>query len=255
MSVTAMLTAARATLGTQGRPNGITRAYATRHGAAFLTAPWCNMSVTEWARRSDNAAAVLPRGDRAYTVWHAQDGKELRRWFAGTADNLRKHAKPGAIVFFDWSRSDSIGAIDHVGIVERNLGDGRIQTIEGNTRDACRRRVRAASVIAGFWNPPYKTPSKPSQPKPQPALDWMEEIVKKLPALYYDADKPLTGWHVKTLTGLLEARGYPVPDTVDATVFTRHHDKQLREFQKAAGVADQAGRTGPPTWAALLKVA
>ncbi|MBB5081391.1 CHAP domain-containing protein [Nonomuraea endophytica] len=255
MSVNAMLAAARATLGTQGRPNGITRAYATRHGAAFLTAPWCNMSVTEWARRSSNAPAVLPRGDRAYTVWHAQDGKELRRWFAGTADNLRKHARPGAIVFFDWSGTNTIGAIDHVGIVERNLGDGRIQTIEGNTGDACRRRVRSASVIAGFWCPPYEEPTKPSQPKPKPERDWMEEIVKKLPALYYDGDKPLTGWHVKTLTCLLEARGYPVPTTVDGTVFTRHHDKQLREFQKAAGLSGEAGRTGTRTWAALLKVA
>jgi hypothetical protein len=113
------------------------------------------MSVTEWARRSDNAAAVLPNGDRAYTVWHAEDGRNLGRWHAGTATNIRKHAKPGAIVFFDWDGTDSIGRIDHVGVCEVNLGDGRMQTIEGNTGDACKRRVRASNVIAGFWNPDY----------------------------------------------------------------------------------------------------
>lgn len=155
MTATRMLAEARRDLGLAGRPNRITRSYAERHGGAFLRAPWCNQAVTEWARRSGNAAAVLPAGDRAYTVWHAEDGEQLNRWYAGTAENIRKHARPGAIVFFDWGGSDRIGYIDHVGIVEKNLGDGRVQTIEGNTADACKRRVRSASVIAGFWNPDY----------------------------------------------------------------------------------------------------
>lgn len=151
-----MLAAARKSLGLVGRPNYITRDYARRHGSEFLDAPWCDMSITYWARVSGNTKAVLPDGDRAYTVWHAEDGRDLGRWHAGTVDNLRKHAKPGAIIFFDWDGSNTIGRIDHVGIVERNLGDGRVVTIEGNTGDACKRRVRASNVIAGFWNPPYK---------------------------------------------------------------------------------------------------
>lgn len=150
-----MLASARSDLGLSGRPNRITKSYAARNGTEYLRAEWCDMSITEWARKSGNAAAVLPNGDRAYTVWHAQDGQELGLWYAGTAANIRKHAKPGAIVFFDWGGTDRVGAIDHVGIVERNLGDGRVQTIEGNTGDACKRRVRGPSVIAGFWNPPY----------------------------------------------------------------------------------------------------
>lgn len=150
-----MLAEARKDLGLSGRPNRITKAYAKRNGAEYLTAPWCDESITEWARRSGNAAAVLPQGDRAYTVTHALDGRALGRWHAGTADNIRRFALPGAIVFFDWGGTDQIGAIDHVGVVEHNLGDGRVQTIEGNTGDACKRRVRGASVIAGFWNPPY----------------------------------------------------------------------------------------------------
>lgn len=150
-----MLSEARRWLGTAGRPNGITKAYAARNGSEFLRAPWCQMSVSEWARRSGNAAAVLPRGDRAYTVWGAQDGERLGRWYKGTAANIRAHALPGAIVYFDWNGKDGIAPIDHVGIVEKNLGDGRVVTIEGNTGDACKRRVRGPSVIAGFWNPDY----------------------------------------------------------------------------------------------------
>lgn len=155
MTAAAMLAAARKSLGLVGRPNYITRDYAKRHGSEFLSAPWCAMAVTYWSRESGNASAVLPKGDRAYTVWHAEDGRNLGRWHAGTAANIKAHARPGVVVFFDWDGTDTIGRIDHVGVCEVNLGDGRMQTIEGNTGDACKRRVRASNVIAGFWNPPY----------------------------------------------------------------------------------------------------
>lgn len=155
MTAAGMLSAARKSLGLRGRPNYITRDYARRHGGGFLNAPWCDMSITYWARVSGNTKAALPNGDRAYTPWHANDGNQAGLWHAGTVENLRRYAKPGAIIFFDWGGSNSIGLIDHVGLVEKNLGDGRVQTIEGNSGDACVRRVRSASVIAGFWNPKY----------------------------------------------------------------------------------------------------
>ncbi|GAA2617775.1 CHAP domain-containing protein [Actinomadura fulvescens] len=153
-SAAALIAEARKWLGTSGRPNTLTRAYAARHGDGFLRAPWCDIAVTEWARRSGNAEAVLPAGDRAYTVWHAQDFQRIGRWHSGTTANINK-AKPGDIVFFDWGNSNTIGAIDHVGIVEKALGGGRVQTIEGNTGDACKRRVRSASSIAGYGRPDY----------------------------------------------------------------------------------------------------
>lgn len=156
MTAARMLSEARKDLGLAGRPNKVTRAYSKRNGSEFLRAPWCDQAVSEWARRSDNASAVLPAGDRAYTVWHAEDGRRLGRWYAGTATNIRKHARPGAVIFFDWDGTDVIGRIDHVGVVEVNLGDGRVQSIEANTGDAVKRRVRGPSVIAGFWNPDYE---------------------------------------------------------------------------------------------------
>ncbi|WP_254716576.1 CHAP domain-containing protein [Actinomadura sp. WMMB 499] len=150
----AIIAEARKSLGMSGRPNTITREYASRHGDAFLSAPWCDMAVTYWARHSGTAEAVLPAGDRAYTPWHAGDFQKIGRWHSGTTARVNA-AKPGDIVFFDWGESNTIGAIDHVGVVERVLGGGRVQTIEGNTGDACKRRVRGSGVIAGYGRPAY----------------------------------------------------------------------------------------------------
>jgi hypothetical protein len=161
MTAAGMLTQARKSLGMSGRPNPITREYAARHGDEFLRASWCDMAVTYWARHSGNADAVLPEGDRAYTVWHAQDFQRLGRWHPGTITEVNR-AKPGDVVFFDWGATNSIGAIDHVGIVERVLGDGRLQTIEGNTGDACLRRIRGAGVIAGYGRPAYSDGGTPA---------------------------------------------------------------------------------------------
>ncbi|MET8985812.1 CHAP domain-containing protein [Nonomuraea wenchangensis] len=162
MTVKDMLAAARKDLGITGRPNRITKDYAKRNGAEYLAVAWCQMSITWWARQSGNEDSVLPRGDRAYTVWSAEDGEALGRWHTGTATNIKKHAKPGAIIYFDWQYTDRIAAIDHVGLVEQVLPDGRVQTIEGNSGDAVKRRVRSADVIAGFWNPDYEEDDMPS---------------------------------------------------------------------------------------------
>lgn len=61
-------------------------------------------------------------------------------------------AKPGDVVLFDWNRDYST---DHVGIVEKNLGNGRIQTIEGNVKDSVRRCIRAAGINCVI-RPSYK---------------------------------------------------------------------------------------------------
>ncbi|MBW8485106.1 CHAP domain-containing protein [Actinomadura parmotrematis] len=235
----AMLVEARKSLGLSGRPNYITRDYASRHGSEFLSASWCDMAVTYWARASGNAAAVLPGGDRAYTVWHAQDFQKAGRWHAGTTAGVNA-ARPGDIVFFDWDASNSVGAIDHVGVVEVALGDGRVQTIEGNTSDAVRRRVRGASVIAGYGRPQYTDNGGASA--------WMETLVKNLPLL----KKGATGENVQTLRGLLLARSHPEVKTVegpfDATV-----EKAVKAVQKWGGV-DADGIVGPQTWPVLLRV-
>lgn len=237
-----MLAAARKDLGLSGRPNRITKDYASRHGDVFLDAPWCDMSITRWARQSGNEEAVLPEGDRAFTVWHAEDGERLGRWYPGTAANIRAHAEPGAIVFFAWEGTDEIDDIDHVGIVERNLGDGRVQTIEGNTGDACKRRVRASNVIAGFWNPPYTAAVK----------SWTEALMNELPLLKKGSEKdPKLRPHIKTVFKLLDARGFPMPAGVDDMTFGDPMVKRVKDLQKAKGLK-QDGEVGEKTWPTLV---
>ncbi|GAA4236921.1 CHAP domain-containing protein [Actinomadura meridiana] len=234
MSAAKMIAAARGTIGMSGRPNKITKEYAERHGDEFLRASWCDMAITYWARHSGNAAAALPGGDRAYAPWHAGDFRKVGRWHSGTTASVNQ-AKPGDIVFFDWDATNNIGAIDHVGVVEKVLGGGRVQTIEANTDDAVRRRVRASGVIAGYGRPAYGGGS------------WTEDIVKKLPEL----NKGDSGEHVESLQGLLLARSHPeirmtgrFDDTTEAAV---------KAVQRWGGVAAD-GVVGPKTWPVLLRV-
>jgi hypothetical protein len=237
MTAEKMLEEARKDIGMEGRPNPITREYAERHGSDYLDAPWCDMAVTHWAHKSGNEAVVLPEGDRAYTIWHAQDGERLGRWHAGTEAEIANYALPGAVVFFDWDGANSIEAIDHVGLVEVNLGDGRVQTIEGNTDDACKRRVRGSSVIAGFWNPAYEGGNS------------TEAMVNELPMLK-QGDQ---GSHVRTMHHLMIARDCKGLDGVGDTVFTSTHTVGIRALQQAAGI-EADGEVGPKTWRVLLGV-
>ncbi|MFF5259554.1 peptidoglycan-binding protein [Actinomadura viridis] len=199
------------------------------------------MAVTYWARRSGNAAAVLPGGDRAYTVWHAQDFQKIGRWHTGTTANVDR-ARPGDIVFFDWGNTNSVGAIDHVGVVEKVLGGGRLQTIEGNTGDACKRRVRSSSAIAGYGRPDYSGSGDDGT-----APHWTETMVNKLPTLRSGA----TGEHVETLQGLLRARSQ-TSVTMDGA-FGPATESAVRAVQRWGGVADD-GVVGPATWPVLLRV-
>jgi peptidoglycan hydrolase-like protein with peptidoglycan-binding domain len=241
-TVSGMLAAARKSLGMTGRPNTITRDYAARHGGEFLRAAWCDMAVTYWARQSGNRAAVLPGGDRAYTVWHATDFQKIGRWHTGTTANVDR-ARPGDIVFFDWGASNSIGAIDHVGVVEKVLGGGRLQTIEANTGDACMRRVRSASVIAGYGRPDYDgSEPAPSKPKPQPAVR-----APKWPGRYLRNQVPMMrGDDVKAWQRRMHERGWRL--TVDG-VYGPKSAEMCREFQREKRL-EVDGIVGPATWRA-----
>ena len=234
MTAAGMIAEARKSLALSGRPNTITREYASRHGDEFLRAAWCDQAITYWARHSGNAGAVLPGGDRAYTVWHAQDFQKAGRWHSGTAANVDQ-ARPGDIVFFDWGATNSVEAIDHVGLVEVVLGGGRLQTIEANTSDAVRRRVRDASVIAGYGRPAYG------------GGNWTEDMVNKLPEL----SKGDTGEHVESLQGLLVARSHPEVSMTGK--FDAKTEAAVKAVQRWGGVEDD-GIVGPKTWPVLLRV-
>lgn len=221
-----------------GRPNRFTRAYASRHGSAFLRAPWCDMYVTEIARDT-GARAAIPNGDRAYTVWHANDFANINRWYSGTTANVKKHAAPGDVVFFDWNGSNSRGAVDHVGIVKKNLGDGRIVTVEGNTSDAVRIRVRGSGVITGFGQPRWTV----SKPKP---------IGTAWP--YKRGTLMRKGWEnsagVRKVQDRLNDLGYRPKLVVDGD-FGAKTLAGVRWFQKRERIQVD-GIVGPVTWGRLF---
>lgn len=100
--------------------------------------PFCAMFVS-WV--FDQAGASCAGIPEAYCPYIKNAAKS-----AGKVINSRD-AQPGDVVLFQW---DS-GAVDHVGIVEKNYGS-YIQTIEGNTTINGRsgsvgRRTRAWSVV------------------------------------------------------------------------------------------------------------
>lgn len=234
----ALLNEANKHVGVKGRPNVFTRDYADRHGSDFLRAAWCDMFATYCARKS-GATAALPNGDRAYTVWHANDFAGINRWVPGTTANIRNHATPGDVVFFDWGGADSRGAIDHVGFVVKNLGDGRLITIEGNTSDQVAIRVRGASVIAGFGQPRWAiVPTNP--------------IGKEWP--YAKGTLMRKGWMnsagVKKVQNRLNALGYK-PALVEDGDFGAKTETAVRWFQ-TKNKLQVDGIVGPITWGKLF---
>lgn len=159
----AMIARAERSLGIVGTPNSITRSYAARNGSYYRTAPWCNQAITEWARDSGNYQAVNFGTDYAYTVYHAQRFQAAGRWHVDIAGIQR-----GDVLFFDWNGSNSIGNIDHVGLVT-SVNGRDVFTIEGNTANGCRRRVRGSASIVGYGRPAYTAASPAPKPTPTPA--------------------------------------------------------------------------------------
>ncbi|MFI7125611.1 CHAP domain-containing protein [Nonomuraea sp. NPDC050153] len=110
--------------------------------ADYSSAPWCDMYLS-WAAHKLGYEDWM--GQFAWTVSHAEWFKEQGAW--------GHKPKPGAFVFYDWSGSNSIDNIDHVGIVTRVEGD-KIFTIEGNIDGGvAKRKERDTSKVVGYGYP------------------------------------------------------------------------------------------------------
>ncbi|MGW6501802.1 CHAP domain-containing protein [Nonomuraea angiospora] len=110
--------------------------------ADYSSAPWCDMYLS-WAAHKLGYEDWI--GQFAWTVSHAEWFKEQGAW--------GHKPKPGAFVFYDWSGSNSIDKIDHVGIVTRVEGD-TIFTIEGNIDGGvAKRKERDTSKVVGYGYP------------------------------------------------------------------------------------------------------
>ncbi|MEV1179053.1 CHAP domain-containing protein [Nonomuraea sp. NPDC049784] len=110
--------------------------------ADYSSAPWCDMYLS-WAAHKLGYEDWI--GQFAWTVSHAKWFKEQGAW--------GHKPKPGAIVFYDWSGTNRIDNIDHVGIVTRVEGD-TIFTIEGNIDGGiAKRKERDTSKVVGYGYP------------------------------------------------------------------------------------------------------
>ncbi|MFB4294355.1 CHAP domain-containing protein [Nonomuraea sp. ATR24] len=110
--------------------------------ADYTGAPWCDMFLS-WAATKLGYEEWM--GQFAWTVAHAKWFKRQDAW--GTKP------QPGAFVFYDWSGTNDIDRIDHVGVVTRVEG-GRIFTIEGNIDGGvAKRKERDTSKVVGYGYP------------------------------------------------------------------------------------------------------
>lgn len=234
-------------LGLGESPAGSNRNYVTSWYG--LVGPWCDMAITYAAWHSGNQDAVTFGGKYAYTVAHAQAFADHGRWHTDVAG-----IRGGDIVFFDWDGSNSIGAIDHVGIVT-GVNGRDVYTIEANSDNVCARRVRGATTIVGYGRPAYAPVSTPPPPKPTPSPGGGSYRPPAFPAgLRPDASRP----SAKGLQRALKAAGHLSKGvTLDdnygpltQAAVTRFHD---RHPQYANRPGDPA--IGPLGWAKLFSEA
>jgi surface antigen len=252
-TVTATLNAARAELGyREGRNNDTKygRAYGLNH------APWCAMFLWWVGHQVSPKQTLIPQ-----IAWTPG----MARWFTEQGDaRWGTTPKRGAIAFFDFP--DSIDRIQHVGIVEKVLPDGRVQTIEGNTSAGTAgsqadgggvyRRVRRPRDIVLYGYPAY-TREAPARPAPKPS----RKDRKPLPPLVIDGV-----WGSKTTIGLQVLLGDQPADGVLDGDFRRDVQRWLgvkqdgvwgrvtrKALQRRVGVADD-GVIGPVTIRALQRL-
>jgi hypothetical protein len=149
-TVTGMLTQARKLLGTTEHPagsnhNGVTTWYG-------FDGAWCDMSVSYEAAHSDNVAAI--GGKFAYVPAHMAWGRAKYGIHHGSVPPA------GAVVGYRWDRAKGTTSCDHVGICEKNNGDGTFYSLEGNIGDAFRREHRDLTYVSCWFMPKYdNTPS------------------------------------------------------------------------------------------------
>lgn len=155
MQAETVVNLARRELGVREEPAGSNRvkyntAYYGREvsGAAY---PWCCVFLW-WLFREAGASELFYGGGKTAScntlVAYARAHKQYRT--AG---------RPGDLVFLRFSGT----AIEHIGLVERVLPDGRLITIEGNTGTSSdanggqvQRRQRSARQAVGFYRPDYE---------------------------------------------------------------------------------------------------
>ncbi len=121
----------------------------TKYGAWYglPNEAWCAMFISWCANEADIPTSIIPKMSWVPSMVNFYKGKNC--YYARSSGYV---PKPGDIIFF--------GSSSHVGIVESVTGSGSsaiVNTIEGNTSDAVKRRSYSisSSYILGYGSVPY----------------------------------------------------------------------------------------------------
>ena len=180
--------------------------------------PWCAIFCSDALKQTNTPCNYFP----STVAFDARDKSVI-----GSALVNRYSLQPGDMVSFDW---DGDGGGDHVGIVEKVLGDGVYQTIEGNVSNSVGRGTRSVSNILYGIRPRY---------------DAEKKELKALPLLK-KGDK---GFAVGVLQRLLILRGIATFTNPDE-VFGDKTEASVKKFQELVGIYPD-GKVGAKTWPAL----
>jgi hypothetical protein len=203
---------------------------------------WCACFVS-------SVAIKLGYTDIIPTEISCSEMVELLKGIGAWVENDAHVPAPGTIIFYDWqdktgSKADNTGSPDHVGIVEKVVGD-TIHVIEGNHKNGV--NIRPLRVngdnIRGFGVPKYD--AEPAE-KPTTKTEVCSVEVKEL-------KKGAKGDSVKAMQLLLIGYGYKLPIYGADSDFGSETEKAVRAFQKDKGLSVDA-ICGPNTWEKLLGV-
>ena len=155
---------------------------------------------------------------------------------------------PGDFILYDWGDSgkgDNKGWPDHIGIVEKVVGNN-ITVIEGNYKNAVSRRMIAVNgkLIRGYIVPKYDEEIKPEETTKTEGVCKMELQVLK---------KGAKGSNVKAMQTLLIGYGYFCGGYGPDGDFGSGTESALRSYQNAKGLTAD-GICGAKTWSKLLGV-
>lgn len=148
---------------------------------------------------------------------------------------------PGWILFYDWQdngKGDNKGSADHVGVVEKVVGN-TITVIEGNYSQSVKRRNIAVNgkYIRGYGVPKYDTETATNKGDYTMEMRYLKKGCK--------------GDDVKALQILLNGRGNSGL-SVDGD-FGSKTDTAVRNYQKAKGIGVD-GVVGSKTMSSLLGI-
>jgi hypothetical protein len=238
-TATDVLRIARSQIGyEEGRDNDnkYGRSYGMNHNA------WCQQFVW-WVFRQAGAGGEMPKTavTRVAYPWYRRHRKLVPV----------RDAKPGDVVWFDFS--GTLKPVSHVGIVEKNLGRGRLQTIEGNTNRAgsrtgggVLRKVRSSRIVA-VGRPRYG-----AAPAPSAAPGVSDMRYPGHPIGRGSREDATVRWiqarlnvAAKNKHRVLGGRALVVDGD-----FGEKTEKVLKDFQRRRGLKG-LGQAGPKTWPLL----